>query len=274
MDAIDDAKLQAILAGTALHLPGEGADDARIVRAEWIIEAVRLGIAVDIDNAIVAGPLDLEGRYIPAPFSIAHSRLAGISLRETRFLQPARFDGSSFEGRAELQGLRAESDVSFAQARFNSDIDLTGVAVGGALTLTGVTIAGSMTGTGARLVGSMLATELSVRGGMALDELQVGADLMLDGACVDGAARFRELSVIRHLSAKNATFKGDLSFERAQVGGQLDMSEATWRADVVQYLVPRSRLAQRSAGRAPARVPADQFRTRRDVHRIRRRRRR
>src|SRR5215469_18577736 len=128
MDVVDDANLQAILAGTALHLPAESPEAARIVRAEWIVEAVRLGLAVDVDNAIVAGPLQLEGRYIPAAFSLTNTTLSNLDVSDARFLQAVRFDGCRLEGGVTLTGLRAESDVSFANARVRGEFDVSGVA--------------------------------------------------------------------------------------------------------------------------------------------------
>src|ERR1022692_755230 len=133
MDVVGDSNLQALLAGTPLHLPGEAGEAARIVRANWILEAVRLGLAVDVDNAVIAGDLDLSGRYVPAAFSITNSRAAGISLGDARFLQALRFDGTTFEGRVILAGMRGEGDVSFAGVKFSGELDLSGVAIGGAL---------------------------------------------------------------------------------------------------------------------------------------------
>ncbi len=82
---------------------------------------------------------------------------------------------------------------------------------------------------GARIGGSLTGDALKIHGPFECQELQIGGDLILEGALVAGDVALIDLSVVRHASLKRAAFDGDVRLERAQIGGQLDLSESHFR---------------------------------------------
>jgi len=111
----DESKLAALLAGEALHFP-EGATKAdRRVRAEWIVEAVRVGVPLDIAGAIVDGELDLSGRFIPVPVSFSGCTFGALDLADTKFAKAARFEECDFT-----------AGLAFTRTRFEDEAALIG----------------------------------------------------------------------------------------------------------------------------------------------------
>lgn len=229
MDTATDERLNTLLTGAPLHFPGETGEAARIVQPEWIVEAVRLGVAVDIDNAVLTGPLDLEGRYVPAGFSLTNSHCPALVLTEARFLQVARFDGCTFDGEVKLKGVRADQDLSFAGVRFARALDLSDAAIEGSLVLKGATLPESLLGSGVRTGAAFDAAGARLQGRVELAGAHIGGDLILDGAACEREVLLAECAVGQNFSAKKSLFAGDFDARHAQVQGRADFVETTFK---------------------------------------------
>src|SRR5471032_1613036 len=122
-ERIDEIKLAALMAGEPLHFPAETDPQGRSVKAEWIVEVVRIGLPLDVDGAILDGPLDLEGRFVPASWSMTRCRLGTLKLADVRFAKSATFTGCEFSAGLFLHRTRFEADALFDACVVHGPID-------------------------------------------------------------------------------------------------------------------------------------------------------
>ena len=247
----EEVKLAALLAGEPLHFLPENDPHERSVRSEWIVEVVRVGLPLDLDGAILVGPLDLEGRFIPGAWSMKRCRVdqlnladvrfakladfsgcefgAGLTLPRTRFDAEAAFDAcviigalgvhdAAFALSSSWRGLHCTGDAEFISVAAGADLDFSAARFDGATKLDMVTAVGSVRFSGATLGADFRMDGGTIGGALHLGESKFGSDVRLHGIGVTGA-----------LVANGAIFSGPVSIDESRVG-QLACSAATFGA--------------------------------------------
>jgi hypothetical protein len=247
----DEVKLAALLAGEPLHfLPGSDPRE-RSIRAEWIVEVVRVGLPLDLDGAILAGPLDLEGRFIPGAWSMKRCRLERLNLADVRFAKIADFSGCEFGTSLALPRTRFDAEAMFDactvdgalavhDAAFALSSSWRGLHCSGDAEFSTVSAGADLDFGAARFDGSLKLDMVSAAGGIRLSGATLGADFRMDGGTIGGALHFGDsnfggdvrlhgVGVTGALVANGALFSGALSIDESRFG-QFACSTATFEA--------------------------------------------
>src|SRR5688500_18106552 len=103
---------QKLVAGQPVRFPASDPAEERTVPAGWLIEAVRSGVEVQLENARIEGRLDLQNVHVQKDFRVEH----------TQFLEFADFGYSEFQRSLKLTGSVFGRAVSFDSVRFQSDV--------------------------------------------------------------------------------------------------------------------------------------------------------
>lgn len=88
---------ELMLAGSPLHFSRGIPAEMRQVPGSWIEEAAKKSIIVDIDNAIISGPLNLQHADIQQPLILANCTFAGhVDISDSIFESEVLVSGAVF----------------------------------------------------------------------------------------------------------------------------------------------------------------------------------
>ena len=145
-----------LLKGEPLSFSADQPEEERQIPADSIAEAARAAKRVEVENAVVTGPLDLSyaevrERFVlenvelrdPVDFSFAHFR-CGIACQRVRFTRAAKFQGAVFDKHA-----------SFRRAEFAEGASFHGIEVGGLANFNGARFGGEVRFDQAKITGSL-----------------------------------------------------------------------------------------------------------------------
>lgn len=227
----DIVKRDGLLKGQPLRFSDTLSADQRIVRPEWIVEAVQKAVPVDLDGAIIAGPLDLESKDVSRPFVIRNSRCPGINIQYATFAQLARFDGTTFDGDANLHASHFERDVFFDGTHFCGWVNLSDSTVEVGFHANNTLFQGSLDAKGLRV-------GYSVDLGMAVFEdnadftgAQIGGAAIFTKASFGEDATLKYMCIKGNLDCAGTTFAGKMEAVGTQVGSKAIFTEAKFMRD-------------------------------------------
>ncbi|MDA2912927.1 pentapeptide repeat-containing protein [Acidobacteriia bacterium AH_259_A11_L15] len=103
-----------LLGNDPVHFEGTEPDDARTLPAHWIADAARQGKRIDIKNAIISGPLNLQYCTFQEEFSLVSCDI----------LHPADFSYSTFQRNLILSSTTFQQGADFTSATLCYDGDL------------------------------------------------------------------------------------------------------------------------------------------------------
>jgi len=106
----------------AMHPHENGAEERRVVQADWINALVhdgKIDVPVVITNAIIIGRLQLKYVTFDYELSITNSEVKDrVDLSFATFNRAAVFDDTTFGARINFRGAHARGDLRFVKARF------------------------------------------------------------------------------------------------------------------------------------------------------------
>ncbi len=262
----ETAFLDAVLAGKRAELGGETlrAGLIRAVATEANPDWIAPPIGISLYNAVIEGPLDLEGCSISNPliflrckFSAGGDRAGAIRLRDAALKRMALYD-CAIDGDIKADRVHIESALFMTGSAIKGMVRLRGASLGEALAMDGVDIqkAGEIAvlADGLRLGGPMILRKAVIAGEVRLAGARVGGNLLweearlcnagvavtADGAICDGAwilrrahidggVRFRGMTV-KAIDAPNVEIAGGaegMNGRGASIGGDLALDGAT-----------------------------------------------
>jgi hypothetical protein len=132
-----------LLSGKRLHFGGDEPEEERLIKAEWLGEAVRKGVRIDVRKAIIRGVLDLQYVTVEEEVSLINCQIeerANLSysnfkrkliLSDTSFRQGANFDSANLEYDALLQGTQfLAGEATFVDLHVHGVFDAQSVHFG------------------------------------------------------------------------------------------------------------------------------------------------
>lgn len=224
----DDAKRETLLKGAPLHLPRYLPDPERVVSPKWIREAVQRDLPIDIDNALLTSPLDLEGCEIKYAFAVTNSRLGGLNLAYATFAQVACFTHNTVEGETRLHAAHFERDLQLGEADFRGRVDLSDATVGTGLDATSVTFHADLDASGATTAHSLDLRRANLQGTATFSRVHVGGDAIFTGAIFNRDTTFDYSHIDGSLLCESASVHGKASFRGIRVSGRTHFERAVF----------------------------------------------
>ena len=176
----------------------------REIPSAWVAEALRSGLRVELANAILTGPLDLQSTEIEQEFVLVGGEVRGsVDGFYSRFTRWVVFDRVHFHELVNFRGSRFGAELKCALTHF-----LKGVSFGEA------TIEGSFNGHDAQF-GSSKGDEVDFSG----CEIRGAANFRK--TVFHGPAQFISMTVGKVATFDGARFEQLAAFDRAQIGGSL-----------------------------------------------------
>ena len=230
MEYSDDWKRGRLLGGEVLHFPDGLTDEQRTVHPEWILEAIQHSLPVDVENAVISDALNLTSLLVSQPLAVRNSQVPGINTSYATFAQVVHFDGTRFEGDANLHATHFERDLWLAGTHFSRTVDLSDVSVDVELNATGGVFHEELDAEGVRVGHSTDFGAVTFEGEARFHGLRVGGMASFTGATFKAKAGFDGMRVAGDCFCRRATFEGEARFLGVQVEGTAAFSGATFKA--------------------------------------------
>ncbi len=188
------------------HFSADRPEIERTIPSQEIIDAIRAGKAVDIENAVIRGPFILQSVSVEKD----------ISIKKTKITDRVDWSYANFKGRVTLEGDIFEKEAVFQGATFERDVDLDGTFFKGLASFTSVRIEKDAAFNGATF--GKPAEFFNIRIGDSVDfNKAIFKDrLSFDGAQIMGAASFQEARFGGAAYFVGARFEGGAFFTGAQ----------------------------------------------------------
>jgi hypothetical protein len=233
----DEIKLAALMAGEPLHFAPEADEQDRRVRAEWIVEVVRIGLPLDLEGAVIIGALDLDGRFVPGPWSMKRCRVGELNLADVRFAKSAEFTGSEFEAGLLLARTRFEADAVFDTSVVKGTLHVHDAVFAVASSWRGMhctgdarfatTTFGADVDCGDAIVDGALVFEMTaVAGALRLSGLSSGSDFRINGGTIAGALHVGDARFARDVRIHGVDVAGALVANGARIAGSVHIDES------------------------------------------------
>lgn len=249
----DETRNRILTGARIAFAPGAEADD-RKVEAEWLMDALRSGVAINIENAIVVGSFRLRGARITADVRLVSCEMSDFAdFSYATFERTLRLEHCSLTQGACFDSVRFRSDVWFDgtvfgmpedlmladNARMFNDANFEGVlsaskvhfAPGTPVFLQRVRFASSvylhdaifdaeMNFWGARFAGGLSLQDVSIRKACTLTDVKVDGALTLAGTHAGRKAHvsLARSEIARGLDLTGARFFGDFNAAGASIG--------------------------------------------------------
>lgn len=215
----NDWERNTLLAGKPLHFPAVTPARNRIVRAEWVEEAVRQGVDVEIKNAIIVGSIDLEYEVVGKKLAITDSLVSGtfdlsyatvervVNFSNTVFCRQVNFRNSSIKAPMFLIGAEFGDELAFADAKIEGVLDCR------------ATTFHKVTFNRAVMEKSVICEGATFRGRADFMFCSIGANARFQGATFEASALFSSTVVGQDASFNPAFFRGSALFRGFRVNG-------------------------------------------------------
>ena len=242
-----------LCSGVPLHFDPAEPEAVRVVEAAWIEKAIALQARVDLEHALVRGPLDLRYASIEKDLRIVSCTIKeSADLSYATFNAAADFSGSTFESAPNLQHSIFEYELSLNQASFLSgefrcsplkvngnleatgaifadgvDVDFDRFTSGAHLIFTGAIFGGDVRLSGAHIVDTAYFYGAIFRKKVTFEFSRIDMHLLfssnpdrnLPGATLNGDSNFVALQVGGVADFRGAIFQGEARFFWTKVGG-------------------------------------------------------
>ena len=245
----------------ATHLPPPAralTRGAEPVKSKTIIEARSLAALVhnnrrvQINNAIIRGPLDLSYETInqqvslincefedPADFSYAVFR-RHLILQKSIFKKGFDFEGATIDlngrfadikvlsGKASFQDLHVQGLLNLEHAQFDSAaiVNFSNAHIDKGAYFSDIVFGGEVVLTEMRIGGDLVLTEAHFKKDARFGTTKVGGSLFLESAQFDGPAHFVGVETAYSAKLPKATFHKQVGFNEIEVKSSLDLSGA------------------------------------------------
>ncbi len=186
---------------------------ARTIPAECIEEAVRLKVKIDVQHAIISGPLDLKYAIIEKEFS----------LQDCEFLDDADFSYSTFKQNLILTHSTFAKGANFQAATMQYDASLDDVKF----------LACQATFRDIHVQGNLFAHRTVFGEGLIANFNRAHFDksACLKDASFEGEANFTASEIGSNAEFQRAVFKKSVRFEGARIAGPAFFQKAEFPAD-------------------------------------------
>jgi uncharacterized protein YjbI with pentapeptide repeats len=115
----EEGRRNQLLTGQPLHFPENLPEESRTVLAIWLKEAIQKELAVDVDNAIIKGPLNVKYAVIKEEFSVKRSKfLSTVNFSHATVKRVLDFTETTFDEEADFTGALIESEAYFKKSSF------------------------------------------------------------------------------------------------------------------------------------------------------------
>jgi uncharacterized protein YjbI with pentapeptide repeats len=204
-----EEKRQRLVRGEPLVLNPALPDELRTVEPQGIVEAVRQGVNIWIENAVLTGPLTLEGLEIHRPLVLKNSRCQDIVFSYGTFEQAVNLEGTVFEGKVFMHAAQFERDLLISGAQFFQLVELSD----------------------ATIHISLAAVRTVFRDALIARELQVGRSVDFTGAVFEGPVAFFSARMGGDADFRHAVFQRDAAFDRMRIEGNLFCNPVFFNGD-------------------------------------------
>lgn len=197
-------KRDALLAGKPLRFSAATPARNRTIRAEWVAEAVRRGMNVEVENAVIEGSIDLKYEVVKKALSITDSLILGtVDLSYSSVLRVLDFSNTTFCEQSNFRNSVMEAPVSLSHAKFQGKLDFGDAHLKGVLQCTATIFQ--------RVTFNRAVMEKSV---------------ICEGATFKQEADFRYCSIAANARFYLATFKAAAYFVGAEIGQDASFNPA------------------------------------------------
>ncbi len=132
--------------GQALSFAPDATEEARTIKAEWICEAARKQMKIEVTNAVIRDPLKLESATFENEVVLSHCDFKkAVDFSHVTAKQHVSFSGSIFEDGATFRGAVLQEDTMFDGAEFHA----------GKASFVDARVEGIFDATGARFLGGV-----------------------------------------------------------------------------------------------------------------------
>jgi len=108
----DEWKRWHLRQGQPLDFSSHLSEKSRTIQADWLAEAVNNGVAVDVHNAVIEGPLNFKFVFFQKEFVLKRSKI----------LHPANFSFATFQQTLNFSSSVFSDTVDFSSACINSEV--------------------------------------------------------------------------------------------------------------------------------------------------------
>lgn len=211
----------------------------RHVDSAWIVALLgstkdSVGVPIVIRNAIMVGALRLHYVTFQHDFRIENCVLKDtIDLSFSVFKKAAVFDGSRFENRVLLNGIRTQADLKWKTTDFGSELECQDATIGRNLSAEGAVFRsfdfeGSSIG-GVALFKDEKSRRAEFRGDATFDLVQINGGLQIQSAEFQSEVTFTAATIKNFADFRNAIFRGKAQFDGASFLGDA-------KFDAVQFV--------------------------------------
>jgi len=199
--------------------------------AKEVTASVKSGKAIDIDNAVVEGPVILRSASAAEEISIKRTKVNGpVDWSYATFKGVVRLQGTTFERDADFRGAIIEKDIFLDDATFKGNGDFLDVKVSGVLYGRSLTFKKRAIFNRAVLEKSALFTGRTVFEGEAdFGSARVGSSAEFTGAVFKQKASFNTAQIGGAAFFDPATFEGEADFGSARIGSTAGFARAVFK---------------------------------------------
>jgi len=197
-------------------------------KPEWTVAVS----GVRLNNAVIAGGLDLEGCTLSVPLILSNvgfeaDQRGALIMRDSRVrrlsMQKCQLEGSLIADRAQV-----ENGILIAGTHIGGQLTARGAQFGGALALEGCQIGDgreSIKANGLRLSGPLILRRTRLKGDVQLARSEMGSGIYADQMTVEGQVNGFDLESARiegDFLAVEARITGGLRLAHARIGGRFE----------------------------------------------------
>jgi hypothetical protein len=201
--------------GEPVRFKPDDPTELRTIQASWLKEAVRKGLAVDLRNGIVEGPLKLK--YATAEQEV---RIVDCEIKARADLSYAKFKRNVY-----LTNTRFREGMNFDSAVFDNDLFMNGVKTTHDLASANLT--------DANVGGNLFCDSAQFDGPVEFQNLHVKSDAFFRATIFNGSASFLDMKLEGSLcfgsnpsqTLIGAAFNAEADFDGMQVGSTADFEE-------------------------------------------------
>jgi uncharacterized protein YjbI with pentapeptide repeats len=229
MEYTDEWKRGQLLSGQPVHFPAGLPDDQRRIEPDWIAQAIKLNVPVDVDRALIAGPLVLASARVSNPFKVRNSRCSEIDFSYCTFDQVVALAGTVVGGSANLHAARFNCDLLLDSVECMGVLDLSDACIEVGLEVVGATLHKLVRADGLVVRRSIDSTRTTFEGEVQFVGAHVGGMLSFNKSIFKKRVVLEGLRVTRDLFCKVSTFEDEVRFLDVQVGETADFTGSTFK---------------------------------------------
>lgn len=237
---------QLLLNGTVDLADGFPSEDARVVRADFIVSlwqdpAYQSLPVFKLSNVTIVG--DLNGRGISIPFNVGFENctFTGYVDLDGASTKTFRLDSCTVDGAVKMGRLKVDGDLALYQSTFNSKVTLFDAEITSNLFARGSKFMAQVTDSDSKYPFELWKTQVGqstefsnslIRGEASAEDARFGVDVLFDGVTFEKAVHFDNVQVTELANFEKAVFQDAASFKNMQVGELANFKNATFKNTV------------------------------------------